>query len=336
MTNKSDIKSLIRRFVANHATEDEIELLQEYFKTESGLKYLEEIIDEHASDFDKSHLTQSLRPPQESLAVEEEASKGSLRLSGTMMRAIAATFIGIAMLVGGYFYISQINSVTVYKTVAGQKTTIKLPDNTIVMLNGNSSLSYRGKWKGTKQRAVDFSGEGYFKVTSDAQKPFVVNTSGISINVLGTTFNVKSYDEDEDVETTLVEGKVAIKKAAEGDAIPEIVNLLPDQKATFSKNSKEIVLKNVNSENEASWAKGSLIFEDESFSEIIKDLERWYGVKIIVKNKASLECRFNTRIESESLEEVLKLFSLSGNVKYHFKDDHQVWIEGSLCDQKGN
>ena len=235
-----------------------------------------------------------------------------------MLRALAATFIGIVMLAGNISIFLKVYGVTVYKTIAGQKTTIMLPDNTIVTLNGNSSLSYRGDWKEEKLRSVTLTGEAYFKVTSNAQKPFIVNTSDISIKVLGTTFNVKSYDDDEAVETTLVEGKVIIEKA-KAHAEPEVIEFLPDQKAIFSKNSKQIVMEKVKPESEAAWVKGSLIFEDEPFSEIVKELERWYGVKIIVKDKASLKCRFNARIENESLEEVLKLFSFKRKCKvsYH-------------------
>lgn len=336
MANKNDIESLVRKFVENKASEHEIELLQEYFKTTIGLKYLDQIIDEYAADFDKAHLAHSAHDPHESSTIVGK-NDPSLLFSGRMLRAFAATFIGMVMLAGIYFYISQVYSVTVFKTVAGQKTTITLPDNTIVTLNGNSSLSYRGDWTAEKLRSVNLSGEAYFKVTSNAKKPFIVNTSGISIKVLGTTFNVKSYDDDEAVETTLVEGKVVIEKETGEYAVPELIELLPDHKATFSKNSKKIVLEKVKSERVAAWVKGSLIFEDELFSEIVKELERRYGTTIIVKDKASLNCRFNTRIEDESLEEVLKLFSLSGNVTYHIiQDDHQVWLEGSLCDKKAD
>ncbi len=328
------MKSLVRKFVENLASDDEIELLQEYFKTPQGLKDLDRVINEYAADFDKTHLVQSSYDGREDLVPKEK--KGiSIFSSGKMLRALAATFIGIVMLAGTYFYISKVYDVTVYETIAGQKTTIILPDNTIVTLNGSSSLSYRGDWKEENLRSVTLTGEAYFKVTSNAQKPFVVNTSDISIKVLGTTFNVKSYDDDEAVETTLVEGKVIIEKAI-AHAEPERIELLPDQKAIFSKNSKQIVLENVKPESEAAWVKGSLIFEDEVFSEILKDLERWYGVKIIVKDKASLKCRFNATLENESLEEVLKLFSLSGNVTYSIQDGNQVWIEGSLCNKKSD
>jgi transmembrane sensor len=331
MSNKTDVESLIRKFVANSASEDECELLQEYFKTPIGLKYLEQIIDEHAADFDNVHLKQSSSERLESILPKENNRKPLISLSNRIS-TLAATFIGIAMLVTIFFYISNMQSLSVYKTEAGQKTTITLPDNTIVTLNGNSSLSYYDNWKEEKFRSVNLSGEAYFKVTSNAQKPFVVNTSDISIKVLGTTFNVKSYDEDEHVETTLVEGKVVIEKATEGDTALESVELSPDQKATFSKDSKQIMLEEVKWESEAAWIRGSLVFEDEPFSEIRKDLERLYGIKIFVKDKASLQCRFNTRLEGESLEEVLKLFSLSGNATYRIQD-RQAWIEGSLCDQ---
>jgi ferric-dicitrate binding protein FerR (iron transport regulator) len=332
--SNSDMDSLIRKFVENKASEVEIELLQQYFKTPKGLNDLDQVINEYASDFDKTHLVHSSYDDREDLGPKEKSSV-SIFPSGKMLRTLAATFIGIVMVAGIYFFISQVHGVTVYKTIAGQKTTIKLPDNTIVTLNANSSLSYRGDWKEENLRSVTLTGEAYFKVTSNAQKPFVVNTSDISIRVLGTTFNVKSYDEDEAVETTLVEGKVIIEKAR-AHAETESVELLPDQKAIFSKNSKQIVLENVKPESEAAWITGSLVFEDEPFSQIVKDLERWYGVKIIVKDKASLQCRFNARIGNESLEEVLNLFSLSENVKYSIQDGNQVWIDGSLCDQKAD
>jgi ferric-dicitrate binding protein FerR (iron transport regulator) len=329
MTNKSDIKSLIKKFVENQASEEEIELLQEHFKTPEGLKCMDEVINEYAADFDRPHLTLSSNALQESLRAVER-SKRSLPLT-SIIRVVAATFIGIILLVGLYFYF-QTSSLVVYKTVARQKTTITLPDNTVVTLNGNSSLSYRDNWEDEKRRSVDLSGEAFFNVISDAEKPFVVNTSGISVRVLGTTFNIKSYDDDERVETTLIEGKVVIEKSSEIHVQPETIELLPHQQATFNKENNLIIVKKVDLANEVAWLTGSLVFEDEPFSEIIKDLERWYGTKITVKDKSSLQCRFSTRIEGESLEEVLRLFSLSGDAKYQFHKD-QVSIEGSLCNQ---
>jgi ferric-dicitrate binding protein FerR (iron transport regulator) len=336
MLNNSDIEALVRKFVANQASEGDIELLQEYFKTPVGLKCLGDVMDEHAADFDESPLSVSGNDAMQPLRIREQRKKTSFGFANRVTRAIAASFIGIALVAIAYLFVSDRGSVTVYQTKSGEKATLTLPDNTVVTLNGNTTLSYRGNWSKAELRSVELSGEAYFSVTSNPQKPFVVNTSDIAIRVLGTTFNVKSYDEDEEVETTLLEGKVMIEKTAEVGAKPETINLLPDQKATFRKDSKQIALETVDSENEASWITGTLIFEDEPFSEIIKDLQRRYGVKITVSDTASLACRFNTTIEGESLEKVLELFSLSGNVKYHFKNPHDVWIEGTLCEERMN
>ncbi len=320
------MESLIRKFVENKLSEDEIEQLQEYLKTPEGLICFGRVMDEHAADFDNAYLIKTKPDVAGAPAVTKRSRYPILRLA-------AAAFTGLAIMTGIYFYVASKYALTVYQTAAGQKTTITLPDQTIVILNANSSLSYRNNWNKEKRRTVTLSGEAYFKVTHDREKPFVVNTTDISIRVMGTTFNVKSYDEDESVETTLVEGKVLIEKQRDSSASPEVIELFPDQKATFSKNSNQIVLNEVKTETEAAWVKGSLIFDDEPFSEIVKDLERWYGAKILVKENASLRCRFNARIENESLEEVLKLFSSSGSMKYHIGEDNQVVIEGTLCDE---
>src|SRR5690606_17172558 len=101
----------------------------------------------------------------------------------------------------------------------------------------------------------------------------------IGIKVLGTSFNVKSYESEETIETTLVKGKVAIsslgKSAGEGEVV-----LKPNQKATYSKRSDHIVLDDVRPELYTSWKSGMLIFEDAPFEEIARQLERWYGVRI--------------------------------------------------------
>jgi ferric-dicitrate binding protein FerR (iron transport regulator) len=332
---EAEFTQLLDRFQKGLCTPQEKERLEQWLDTRS----------EGASPFNSSSEKQRIKMVlRESIYRKAEISRKRMLFFPSEGRSMnvrlwlrVAASILMAVAVGYGLWKSDImgKPLSIYKTEAGQKKTITLPDNTIVTLNGNSSLSYLDNWKEERFRSVNLSGEAYFQVTSNAQKPFVVNTAGISIKVLGTTFNVKSYDEDERVETTLVEGKVSIEKVTKDHPAHEIIELLPDQKATFSKESREIILEQVTPESEAAWIRGSLVFEDEPFSEIIKDLERLYGVKIIVKDKAALQCTFNIRLEGESLEEVLKLFSLSEEVKYRI-EDRQAWIEGNLCDGKTN
>jgi ferric-dicitrate binding protein FerR (iron transport regulator) len=333
---EAEFTQLLDRFQKGICTPQEKEQLEQWLDTRS----------EGGSPFKSSSEKQKIKMAlRESIYRKAEISRrrsvlffpsAGRSVNVRMGLRVAASILMVVAVVYGLWKSDIMGkSLLIYQTEAGQKKEVTLPDNTIVTLNGNSSLSYRNNWKDKRFRSVDLSGEAYFKVTSNAQKPFVVNTAGISIKVLGTTFNVKSYDEDERVETTLVEGKVSIEKVTKDQPAPEIIELSPDQKATFSKESREITLKQVKPESEAAWIRGSLVFEDEPFSEIIKDLERMYGVKIFVKDKAALQCTFNIRLEGESLEEVLKLFSLSEDVKYRI-EDRQAWIEGNLCDGKTN
>jgi ferric-dicitrate binding protein FerR (iron transport regulator) len=330
MANKDDIEEIIRKFVSNNASEAEIELLQEYFKTTEGLKGLDKIIVEHAADFDKPQSFQFSPELHAPLLAEENYYNKPSRFHNPVIRAIAAVFVGFVVLSGLYFY-AQVNSTTVYKTIAGEKRIVTLKDGTKVTLNASSSLVYRDSWIGSQMRSVDLSGEAYFKVMSDARKPFVVNASGLSIKVVGTTFNVKSYDNDEHVVTTLVEGKVLIEKPSGENGISETIKLSPDQQAIFTKNNGQIALKAIDPQTEVGWLSGSLVFEDETFAEIIKELERWFGVTITVKKKTSLQCRFSTRIDGESLAEVLNVFSVNGDMTYQFDDEHHVSIEGNVC-----
>lgn len=318
------MESIVRRFVENKVSPEELTLLEAYFKTQEGLRCLERIIDEHQADFDHPHLI--LSDVHTSMADSPKAVNPFRSWA-----SLAAAVAGVMIIAFTYFYMSKSNTTIAYKTAPGEKNTITLPDGTVVTMNGNSFLSYSERdWNGDT-RPLQFSGEGYFKVKSNPAKPFIVNTSAIAIKVLGTTFNVKSYDEDPAIETTLVEGKVQLERHVEHKSEPETFELSPDQKATYRKDSGKIVMQEIHAAKEVAWVNGSLVFEDEPFSEIVKDLERWYGVNITVEDRSSLNCRFNAIVENESLEQVMQLFTVIGNVEYRFIDDHSLVIKGSIC-----
>lgn len=321
---QTQMESIVRRFVENKVSPEELRLLEAYFKTQEGLRCLERIIDEHEAEFDNPHLVLS--------GVNNntlDARKANVRFRS--WGALAAAVTAVVILAFSYMiYVSNASSTIAFTTAAGERNTITLPDGTVVIMNGNSSLSYNERdWEGDS-RPLQFSGEAYFKVKSNPERPFIVNTSAIAIKVLGTTFNVKSYDEDPSIETTLVEGKVQIQRI-QGKLHAETVELSPDHKATYSKDSEKIVMEETQSAKEVAWINGSLVFEDEPFSEIVKDLERWYGVSITVEDQSSMNCRFNAVVENESLEQVMQLFTAIGNLQYQFVDDHNLIIKGSIC-----
>jgi ferric-dicitrate binding protein FerR (iron transport regulator) len=148
--------------------------------------------------------------------------------------------------------------------------------------------------------------------------------------VLGTAFNVKAFQNDLNIETTLVRGKVVIHT----DNSKEDVTLLPNQQAVYFKDSKQIVLENhVEAEHYVSWKSGQLYFKDETFKTIAEELERWYNVKIHIKGKHSEDCRFSAKIHNKTLQEVLELFATSESLFEYKIEGKEVFIIGDFCSE---
>lgn len=212
-----------------------------------------------------------------------------------------------------------------------QKSILFLSDGTKVCLNAASKISYFKDFENQKTRDVYLEGEAFFDVAHNEKKPFIVHTSSIKIKVLGTSFNVKSYFEEKTIETTLVRGKVHIEQSdVEGNRIGDI-ELKPNQRAVFNKESKIININEVVADNSLSWKRERLVFDEESIDNVILQMERWYNVKIHVKNKGNLDCKLTASIENESLEEVLSFISVAHNIQYTISGG-EVFLEGALCE----
>lgn len=212
------------------------------------------------------------------------------------------------------------------RTSAGQIIMKVLPDGTKVWLNAGSKLEYPVSFGET--RNVTLEGEAFFDVAEDKEHPFIVQADGLRVKVLGTAFNVKSYPDDPAVTTTLLRGKVVIEEEQGRD--DRKIELQPNQQAVFSHASEAVVLSNVNAVRYTSWKDGNLVFEDEQVSDVLKTLERWYGVTITVPEGTNLSCRLTARIDKETLNETLELLRTITGMHYSVDGD-EVVIEGSVC-----
>lgn len=208
----------------------------------------------------------------------------------------------------------------------GQKSEFKLPDGTRVWLNGSSKLVYKSSFD--KIREVTLDGEAFFDVVEDKTKPFVVNASKIVIKVLGTAFNVKSYQEENTIETTLVRGKVLIE-IAESKKGPIV--LAEKQQAVYSKESRQVKLSAIQTDRVTSWTTGKLIFNNETFLDVKNKLERYYGVHILISDERNLSCHYSATIDNLPLVKVLELFKETGDVTYEFISKDTLIINGRLC-----
>lgn len=205
-----------------------------------------------------------------------------------------------------------------------------LSDGTKIWLNAESSIVYPVSFSGLRTREVFLSGEAFFDVAEDEEHPFIVRTKDISIKVLGTAFNVKSYEGDPTVKTTLVRGKVQIQ-SGKGDK-EKAVELKPNQQAVFSHSTEKMTLLSVEAENFISWNSGSLVFKDEILYDVVKSLERWYGVAIHIPDGSNMDCRLTARIDKESLDQTLEMLQSLTGITYQI-EGNKVYIRGNICEQ---
>jgi len=196
----------------------------------------------------------------------------------------------------------------------GKKFEVQLSDGTLVHLNAGTSFRYPVQFVKNQNRQVYLLGEGYFEVEKDKQHPFMINTQNVNVEVLGTKFNVDTYTENISTDVVLVEGKVSLYKDQKAKENP--VYLKPGEKGSTIKSRSEIKIEQVNTDYYTAWVKGSLVFKNASFNDIIKKLERHYNVTFINRNKMLGKEIFNARFDNEPIEVVLKYFSDSYAIDY--------------------
>lgn len=184
---------------------------------------------------------------------------------------IAASVVVLVCAVAVYMQFFVPADMVEVATARGQQKRVQLPDGTEVVLNVASTLRYPERF-GSK-RAVELTGEAFFEVAHDPSKPFTIEAEGTKVEVLGTSFNLKAYAEDQDVELTVKTGKVAFS------ADREKLTLLPEQSAFFLKSTGQIGYQPM-SEDAVEWQEGKIIFKAATLLEVAQTLEKHFDVKV--------------------------------------------------------
>lgn len=238
-------------------------------------------------------------------------------------------------------------------TTKGQKSQIILSDGTTVWLNSETTLRYPSAFNDMK-REVFLEGEAFFEVQKKGNKiPFIVKTSEIDIKVLGTSFNVMAYPDEETIETTVVEGSVYIIRKGVKSSSDQNIILKPNQKVTLLKKGSRVILseietakpimikstkaiqpisptkkeqilisRKVDIELHTAWKDDRLIFQSETFENICYKLERWYDVKIHVRNEELKKYRYTGKfVHNETINQVLEILKLTTPINYTFKQN---------------
>ena len=174
-----------------------------------------------------------------------------------------------------------------YNTIVvprGGEYEVRLPDGSYVWMNADSEIRFPVVFTG-QTRQVSLKGEAYFKVSKDALRPFVVKMNGVNVRVLGTSFNVRSYADEGQVVTTLVEGKVKVNDQ----------DIVAGEQAVYSKNDGKTTVRQVEVEQYVAWQEGTFVFRNERLENVMKTLGRWYGVEFHFIDERAKEIRIGAR-----------------------------------------
>lgn len=360
------VYELVARKLSGEASTAELEELEAYLQENGGDQYIYEILSSYWQQHPDLHqeeandeaerfqrILDASDPPEPTpLTTTPDAPLKVIPLRRWLSyAAIVIALAGSALFI--YWYNKgqqkklpdQLATNTHIKEVVarpGSRSKLVLPDGTVVWLNAESRITYHNNFN-TEQREVDLEGEAFFDVTHDAQRPFIVHTSGIDIKVLGTAFNVKSYASDETIETTLLRGSIEVVKKND-PAAPKVI-LRPHEKLVYNK--EELMDKDVIADKtlpaattplqagifvtmlpqnkpdsiikETSWLYNKLNFDGDSFEELAIKMERWYDVKIMINNERLKHTRLKGSFEGETVRQALEALRIITPFEYRME-----------------
>ncbi len=333
--------NLVIKFLKGETSPEENENIRNFLKDDTNKKVYDEIVLIWKASYKNIHIDQKKKEielKKLTNRIERIHNKEKISIISTHKRKrtvqsiakIAAILLVLVIPFSIYFrnYVGNpdiIDDLITKTTLQGQRSSIILSDGTKVYLNSNTQLTYPKTFSENK-RQISLVGEAYFEVTKDPNRPFLIKTGNLITKVLGTTFNTKAFEEDSIISISLVEGKVKILDQANND----LDILEPSQEFVYKKSSNQYAKQAFDLDKVTAWKNNILIFDGERLEDISKILERWYGVKIIIKNNAIKKCKLKAKFENEPLINVLNTLKFAGDFEFKIKDSI-VEIDGTGC-----
>lgn len=254
-------------------------------------------------------------------ANQQQNLREANRTPRSWLLAAASIIILCSLSLAGYFFLSRGPAVQQPVPViafqhevipAGFKKTVTLPDGSVVNLNSASELRYPDQFADTL-REVYLTGQAFFEVTKNAHAPFVVRTQYFSTRVLGTSFDIRAYENERDNHVAVLTGKVQVQTAQGDDA----QLLLPYDVTSYNEKQRTLKKSNFDPAVLMAWRKGVIAFDRADFEEVKTSLSRWYAVEFIVDKGFRVKGLYTGRFEKdESLTTVLKGISYSSHFSF--------------------
>ena len=270
---------------------------------------------------DEKELKTDLLKIQTKINQQLQIKLRKIKRRNLIFKFAAAILLPLTITISWYLINSQKNTQLQeqYTEIASPKGNVSkciLPDGTEVWINTASSITYNTVSFNQENREINLSGEAYFHVASDIDKPFKVTTELGCVCVTGTQFNVKAYHKTAIFETVLTEGSVTLNFYANSQ---QEIELVPGERAIYDSNKNEVFISKVDSQMHSSWRNGKIIFKDATLNDLIKELERIYDIRFYLEDEKLGDYRFRGMFSYnnnliDALEKIKKTAHLDYNI----------------------
>jgi len=322
--SKDRFLELMARKLSGEATQEELRELQEQLSADAAAGERSKVLDQFWSRQEGGahpSVEENLKKVLGNLNLSS-AEKPVVRLQrrGWMWAAAAVMLIlcGVGVLVYvGRRREGESDAVIMEKHNAkGTKSIIQLPDGSKIWLNADSKLKYPEVFKGDT-REVYLNGEAFFDVAKNPERPFIIHLANGMVRVLGTSFNVRAYDNENVVETSVATGKIAfIPTYRSSHKKQDTIYLAPDHKASYTFTSEEVRTSATSGNEDKAWTEGKLIFRGMTMEQIAVELERNFGKKVVFVDDGPKEFVFTGSFENNTLDEIMYYLTRTKNFSY--------------------
>ncbi|OQP64051.1 hypothetical protein A3860_21810 [Niastella vici] len=325
MTNDS-ILELMSRVLSGEAAPEEHAALEKALGEDSNLleryKLMQQFWNEHET-VSPAAIEEGLNKVLDQLQLVPATPVATLSKKDPIWkRGIAAAVIIMVLGSIAYWYVSRQNAhnaavaLLEKHNARGTKSTIVLPDGSKIWLNADSKIKYPPAFAG-RLREVYLSGEAFFDVAKDATKPFIIHLSKGTVKVVGTSFNIRAYENEKLIETSVSTGRVAfIPARTKAVQQPDTIFITPNNKVRYSLNDDQVKVEPTAAAEDKAWTEGKLIFKALTLEEIAIELERNFGKKVVFVDEEPKQYRLTGTFENNSLEDILFYLSKTKNFNY--------------------
>jgi transmembrane sensor len=301
-----------KKFIIDHRNDDALnDLLAEEWNETSSDNQFHINSEEYWNEISR-HVDESSKSGV--LSIFSKTTIGISVAAAVTLAILTFIFIGEFQVQDSIAQVAHEVTYTDKQTNKGEKLNVALPDGSNIRLNSSSKIRIPSNYSSAKERVVFLEGEAFFKVSKFEGKTFKVISKGVTTEVLGTSFNINSKDKEDNVSVAVVTGKVQVSTKRSR------IVLNPNEITSVRAETINLKKSWFDQDEVTGWNDNVLVFREESFVEVIDQLEEWYGVEFIIKGQPKVASKYNGRFENTSLQVVLEGLGFSSSFDYKIKN----------------